>query len=301
MILTFAAYKSFLGRCNPAEFQDESPSMPGLRIEKASDTKVRTYYAPFDYTNRGAQLVIVGITPGRTQMNKANRAACMAIQAGRSDEEVLLSAKKSASFGGEMRETLVALLNQGLIHERLGIASCQSLWEHDNGLVHFTSVLRNPVFSLDGTNETNYSGSVPALATYKGFADQRENFRAELLAINANALILPLGAKVAKAIQALVSGGAIPLSRVLNANGKVAEFAHPSGQNAETVNLALTNTPMAKDEYCQWMLDKYVCKKRSEGKVVTEVDRKNYLNKRATYWMRDQHTRRALGALGAGV
>lgn len=299
MTPTFATYKSFLGRCNAADFQDESASKPRLLIPASTDGRLRTYYAPFDYVNTEAHLVIVGITPGRTQMNKANQAACLAIRAGMTDEETLLRAKKAASFGGEMRDKLTELLDHSGVNKRLGISSCKSLWDQHNELVHFTSVLRNPVFSIEDSEEKNYTGSSPTLAIYKGFSAQRSDFRAELLSISKKALILPLGAKVAHAIQALVKSGAIPLSSVLNADGKVAEFPHPSGQNAETVNLALMASPLPKDAYCQFMLGKYLSKKRDEGKTVSAADKNSHMNRRAGYWMRDQHTRRALRQLMA--
>jgi hypothetical protein len=299
MTHSFAAFKSFLGNCTAADFGDEAPSKAELLLSTSAHTKLRTYYSAFDYVNVDAQLVIVGITPGRTQMNKANRAAAQAIQAGLGDEAALLSAKRAASFGGDMRETLCALLDHGHINKRLGISSCRTLWAQHNHLVHFTSVLRNPVFAMEGQEERNYTGSSPTLATYKGFAQQRSDFQTELLSINKNALILPLGAKVAHAIQALVRAGAIPLSRVLNADGKVAEFAHPSGQNAETVNLAMATTPVAADEYCRAMLQKYLTKKREEGESVSSAKEVGYLNKRLGYWTRDQHTRRALQQMSA--
>jgi hypothetical protein len=291
---SFVTYKTFLGNCNDDDFHDDAPSKPGLLIPSATDAQLRTYYAAFDYVNPDAQLVIVGITPGRTQMNKANRAAALAIQSGLPEQDVLLSAKKAASFGGEMKVRLTALLDHSNINQHLGILSCRTLWEQHNHLVHFTSVLRNPVFSMNGTEENNYTGSYPTLATYKGFATQRADLRNELLSINKKALILPLGAKVAHAIQSLVKSGAIPLSRVLNADGKVAEFAHPSGQNAETVNLSLTATPMASVEYSHWMLGMYLAKKQERRESVSSADKAVYLKKRLGYWNRDQHTRKAL-------
>ena len=297
MTSSFATYKSFLSKCNAADFHDDASSTAGLLIPSSTDAKLRTYYAAFDYVNTDAQLVIVGITPGRTQMNKANRAAALAIQSGLSEDIALLNAKKAASFGGEMRDRLTALLDHSKINQHLGISSCRTMWEQHNHLVHFTSVLRNPVFAMDGAVENNYTGSSPTLATHKGFAAQRADFRNELLSITKKALILPLGAKVAHAIQSLVKSGAIPLTRVLNADGKVAEFAHPSGQNAETVNLALTSTPMPSDEYSQWMLSKYLVKKHEKREPVSGAEKATYLNKRLGYWTRDQHTRKALRQL----
>ena len=37
--------------------------------------KIRVYYAPFDWINAGARLIVVGITPGKDSMLEAFRAA----------------------------------------------------------------------------------------------------------------------------------------------------------------------------------------------------------------------------------
>ena len=54
-----------------------------------------------------------------------------------------------------MRNNLVALLDSIGLNQALQIATTGSLWEADAHLIHFTSVLRYPVF-IDGKN---YSGA----------------------------------------------------------------------------------------------------------------------------------------------
>jgi hypothetical protein len=61
------------------------------------------YYAPFDYINPDARIILVGITPGRTQMNEALTAAAACLANGRNEQEVLRTAKETASFAGPVR------------------------------------------------------------------------------------------------------------------------------------------------------------------------------------------------------
>lgn len=282
----FADFREAIADINPSEFHETASAKALLAIPELSDSKVKTYYAPFDYTNCKAKLVLVGITPGQSQMNKALYAACTALNNGHSDIEALHAAKIAASFGGKMQTILINLLDSHKINTYLGISSCEELWSKSNHLVNFTSCLRNPVFSLKGVAEVNYTGGTPNLATYKGFTRSLAMFGDELNLIP-NAMIVPLGRNVANVIQSLVDNGSVPLDRVLNAEGRVAEFPHPSGENAETVNLAIGEFPDWED-YAEVMFRKY------QNKVNGKTTESSYKAARYSYWQRARHTRVAL-------
>jgi hypothetical protein len=102
-------------------------------------------YAPFDHLNIGADIVIVGITPGKQQMRAALEEAYRAIMLGLPDTEVLARAKVHASFAGTMRTNLVKLMDAVGLNGSLGIASTVSLWGVDSHRAHFTSALRYPI------------------------------------------------------------------------------------------------------------------------------------------------------------
>lgn len=293
---TFDRYSSAIARYTAADFAEESASKTDLLISTSADKKVRTYYAPFDHINRNAKLVIVGITPGRTQMNNALAAACRALQSGKSTGEALAMAKSYGSFSGKMQATLVKLLDFYGFHTRFGLHSSLEFWKGANHLVHFTSALRNPVFCFDGTKEDNYTGSNPALPTYQGFKSALTQLRDELMSIE-NGLVLPLGEKVKTVIQQMVTNGDLPLHRVLSHAGKVAEFPHPSGTNKETQKLALYTEMPGKDDYAVMMLQDYRAKRAKEGKTVPADAQRRYINTRHSYWSRMFHSRAALQAL----
>ena len=70
-------------------------------VKKEGNIKV--YYAPFDYINSKAKIMIVGITPGLQQMLKSFQV----INEGKSLKEV----KDLSSFKGSMRTTLIKYLD----------------------------------------------------------------------------------------------------------------------------------------------------------------------------------------------
>lgn len=119
------------------------------------DGPVSVYYAPFDYINGDAKIVIAGITPGKTQMFNALREARKQLLNGASNETALEAAKQTASVSGAMRPNLINLLDYIGVNKWLRINTCGGLFDDSTKLVQTTSVLRFPVF-IDGSN---YNGT----------------------------------------------------------------------------------------------------------------------------------------------
>lgn len=88
----------------------------------------------FDYVNPKAQVVIVGITPGNSQLEKSRE--------GQSKREI----KRINAFTGNMRPKLIAMLDHVGINKLLGIESCKSLWKEDFDKVEMTSLLKEATF-----------------------------------------------------------------------------------------------------------------------------------------------------------
>lgn len=194
---------------------------------------VRMVYAPFDHVNHSAQIVIVGMTPGASQAQRALRAASIALRNGKSLEQAGAKAKVYASFSGEpMRGNLIAMLDQIGVAELLRLPTTADLWGHRSDLVHFTSALRYPVF-VDGKN---WSGNPDMVRTPK-LRDWLTNYTGAELKDLSNALIVPLGLKVSAAMQHLASAGLIERDRVLDG------LPHPSGANQERINYFLGRKP----------------------------------------------------------
>lgn len=205
-------------------------SLPeALLLEK--DGAQAIYYAPFDYTNSNARLVIVGLTPGRTQAVNALNACYEALLEGALLEEAAQRAKNTGSFSGSLRANLVAQLNHFGISEYLGVDDAAALFDGHGDRVQFTSVLRFPVFNADGSN---YSGRPFASPMLQRLYQSQFLLEARLLR---QALFLPLGRGATEAVLAAVAQGVIARERVLDG------LVHPSGANQERINYQLGRKP----------------------------------------------------------
>ena len=183
--------------------EDASPKENLLRWEDKSK-KLQCFYAPFEHINPDAELILVGITPGKTQMNIALNSAIDSISAGKSVDSILYKAKRDASFSGTMRNNLIKILNCTGYQKKLGISCASELWKPShNHLVQFTSLLKYPVFK-DGKNYND----APNLNVIK-LSEMIDEFVRDLELINPDAILIPLGDKVSKVINILNKRGSI--------------------------------------------------------------------------------------------
>jgi hypothetical protein len=205
------------------------------RLEKADllvaefrlhhDGQLDVYYAPFDYVNETAKVVLLGITPGWTQMEIAYRNARQDLLDGLSTPEVCQRAKKRASFAGSMRKNLIAMLDGLGLSSLLGIPSSESLFSEHRVLLHTSSVIRYPVF-VHGRNYTGHSPRILDTPALRWFID---NVLAEELRQVPQAVIIPLGRSVSAVLEYLAGKGSIEQGRCLLG------FPHPSGANGHRV------------------------------------------------------------------
>lgn len=194
------------------------------KLTLAQEGDLRVCYAPFEYINPSARVVVVGITPGHTQMLNALREVRRQLDEGATEAVALKVAKATGAFSGAMRPNLTGLLDAVGIHKWLGISSCDKLFGTASDLVQTTSVLRNPVF-LKGEN---YNGT--PIMTRNYFLQQQliTYFAADIAALP-NAVFVPLGDKVADALHFLSQKGLLDSERILDG------LPHPSGANAERI------------------------------------------------------------------
>ena len=175
------------------------------------EDNIEIYYAPFDYINSKAKIMIVGITPGLQQMLQSFEA----VNEGRSLKEV----KDLSSFKGSMRTTLIKYLDALNINKKLKIKSCESLFNINSKYLHSTSLIKYPVFDKG----KNYSGS--GLLKKKILLDFLEaHFVKELKKLD-KTIIVPLGNTVSSTIDYLNNEFKLNLKCFLKG------FPHPSGLN----------------------------------------------------------------------
>ncbi len=193
-----------------------------------SQNNLSTWYAPFDFINDSAKIVIVGITPGYQQATNALLKSREALLAGKSEEIAMKEAKVYASFSGPMRNNLVDMLDFAGINRLLNISTTQALFSERADLAQFTSILRYPVM-LDGNN---YNGT-PSMVRSPYLKSHIKKWFATECAVLPRAIYIPLGSKVAEALYWLADEGIISKNKILDG------LPHPSGANAERISYFL--------------------------------------------------------------
>jgi hypothetical protein len=239
--MSFATYSEFIRNLpTHSPLRTEDLFCPGLLIHQWG--KLAQYYAPFDYVNRDARLVIAGITPGWNQMEIATRVARDGLLRGQSTTAILATAKYAASFAGSMRSNLVSMLDALGLPGFLNIASTGELFTTAENLLHPTSAIRYPVFKDGG----NYAGANPHPlkdAYLLGFV---ENTLAADLDAASSALVVPLGKSVEDSIHHLIKQGCLDPARCLTG------FPHPSGANGHRLRQFAENRSQLHKKIRQW-------------------------------------------------
>lgn len=199
------------------------------RLLMAHDNRISIYYAPFDAVNKDARLVLVGITPGKTQMRNAIVEARRHLTTGSASPMAALTAAKAiGGFSGPMRANLVALLDRIGVAAALDLSSSAELFGAARPLLQTTSVLPFPVF-VDGED---YRGT-PDPVSHPLLRSQIETHFRPLVESLPTAAFVPLGPVPTKVLSWMVGQGALTAERVLEG------LPHPSLQNAERINYFL--------------------------------------------------------------
>jgi hypothetical protein len=207
---------------------------PRLLMDASGHVKI--YYAPFESINPAARVVLVGITPGPTQMVNGNDEARRMLLAGRPPAEVIQAAMRIGAFSGEpLRSNLIKELNHWGFHEWLGLSDSADLFRVAQHLMQTISLLRYPVF----VKAHGYCGlpdmiKHPLLNKYL-----REHFVADIENLK-HAVFVGLGPRVQQVLDRLIQ------ERVLDPDRVAGGMLHPSGNNTFRINylIGVRNTPV---------------------------------------------------------
>ncbi|EIF51363.1 uracil-DNA glycosylase family protein [Sulfurovum sp. AR] len=218
---TFNNYKEIIKKTDYANKKFED--IDTLTIQEVD--KIKISYAPFDYINKDAKVVICGITPGFTQAINALTKASELLNYDNvlQEHEILKEVKKCASFSGAMRDILINMLDDIELNEFLNLESCEELFDTREDLIHYTSLLRNPVF----INGKNYSGSGPKILKNKLLESELENFKNEISVLSDNTIYIPLGKRVEEVFKTLLKDETVQLDESQVLFG----LPHPSPAN----------------------------------------------------------------------
>ena len=176
------------------------------------DDKILFEPTGFEYQNTKAKVVIVGITPGNSQL-KGDREGLD-----------LREIKRKNAFAGSMRPHLINMLDYVGVNRLLDIESCSSLWEEDFDKVDMTSLLKEATYELKKDGSKTMFKDVKKIAKSEkltrmleeGFVKNSSNY--EYLV-----LYVACGPGVYNTLKELQAKGKIV--------GDVIGIAHPSGAN----------------------------------------------------------------------
>jgi hypothetical protein len=197
----------------------------------AKESQYEVFYIPFEHINRNARLVIVGITPGTTQLEMAYTEAQRLLALGVGQEDILATVKAHAAFGGEaMRPNLLRMLRHFDFARLFGIKDEADLWDGAAALLHSTSVIPHAAFKKGRM----FSGSFDEVINARPLRESFENdFVASLSELTGDALYVGLGKTPYEALKHCVRLGVIKPSQLLGA------LAHPSRSGGSQVAVYL--------------------------------------------------------------
>jgi hypothetical protein len=198
-------------------------------------------YGPFSsQPNPQAEVIFVGLTPGRSQLELANRIARERVTL--TPEEYALTLRREVAFAGPMRRNLIAMLDRLGLQRRLGLPSTADLFGTQSHRMFATSALRYPVF---GAGWKNYSGN-SAIVREPLFIEMLKTLLGPMLAAMPRTLIVPFGSCVGAGVLYVAECGMIDKRRVLRG------FPHPSGANGHRRVIFENNAQSMKGQLSRW-------------------------------------------------
>jgi hypothetical protein len=210
-----------------AEVRDASS---GLRraLRLAVSGRFETFYAPLDWVNDEAKVIIVGVTPGLQQATKALVTLRCALVSAKPLEEAARTAKDAASFKGTMRTLGARLMDHFRLNAVFGVSTCLDLFGVAKALAHYTSTIRYPIMK-DGKNYSGDAGLMDRPLLRKII---EEHLPQELQSLP-GAWIVSFGPTAHSVIDAMAARGIVQRERVLGG------ILHPGGQQWNRYNVQL--------------------------------------------------------------
>jgi hypothetical protein len=225
----------------PTKDRYERADLLCARFHLFTENGLDVYYAPFHYMNRKARVVLIGLTPGWTQMERAFWAAKEGLTRNLDGEDLFRWISSTGSFSGPMRTLLIGMLDGIGLDRCLEVASCAELFSQANHLVHFTSAISAPVFK-DGKNYTG-NPSPLKVGTLRKFIINNLGQELRLLP---DAVVVPLGKVAGEAVKFLESQRLIAFDRCLM------DFPHPSGANGHRGPLYRQGCDLWRNQLAKW-------------------------------------------------
>jgi alanine racemase len=189
----------------------------------------RVFYAPVGtMPSPAARLIIVGLTPGLTQLEAAARMYASTAPDLRNDlRRYEPLSREHVAFRGTMRDNLCDMLDDIDAPALFGLARSAQFFEAQRDVAAMTSALVFPV--MRKPDLANFAGGVD-LGTVPLFRAMLETLLVPRLQNAPSSIILPLGKSASTGLRYLTDSGAIDPARVIY------DFPHPSGTNGRRVD-----------------------------------------------------------------
>jgi hypothetical protein len=206
------------------------------------DRRIEIAYTAMDWVNPAAEVILIGISPGRYQARRAIGEAANALREGAGLEAALQRADREASFSGPMRRNLVGMLDGIGLAAAMGLDTTAEFFGSAHRRCGLLSATGFPVF-VDGRN---YTGANPVLTTSPVLSSLVRQILGGDLAMTPDALLIPLGVAAQSAVDFLTNEGIIDASRCLRG------FPHPSGANGHRLRHYVQRADRLRSEIAEW-------------------------------------------------
>lgn len=246
IVENFAPYLCQLTETQIDGLVDDGSVLRDAAFSPEIQGKFGQFYAPFDWINADADIVLIGITPGKRQVKSALKALRAALAKGKSTCEAARVAKQAASFEGDMRDIAARLMNRFKLDKLFRLHGSSDLFGPASCRAHYTSLLRNPVLHWQTKKQKNgeetagwsdYSGGNSAFSSSNSmlFRSIAADFEPEIAAFT-NSWFVPFGPVPALALEKMAQRGLIDRDRILSG------INHPSGTQWNRHNCQLNTS-----------------------------------------------------------
>ncbi|MDZ5471043.1 hypothetical protein SM124_04685 (plasmid) [Bacillus sp. 31A1R] len=193
-------------------------------IEREGNFEI--FYSPHnEYVNLSAKILILGITPGWTQMECAIRHTRQYMEEENDIQTIFKRVKRDCRFYGSMRKNLISMLDELKLNLFLPLSSTEDLFSERDYLIHTCSLIKYPLF----VKQENYNGHSPSI-TQNIFIQKyvQNTLQTNILPLK-NPLIIPLGKAVETILVKWIQASYIKQEQCLLG------FPHPSGGNGHRI------------------------------------------------------------------
>lgn len=115
--------------------------------EPVEENRFACFYSPFDWVNDSADIILIGITPGKRQAIDSLLTLRSALESGKPVVDAAARAKQVASFNGEMRDVASELMDYFCLNDVFGVEKSAILFDEMAHRTHYTSCCATPFLS----------------------------------------------------------------------------------------------------------------------------------------------------------